>query len=155
MRVILLVTMGSIPSVMIASRRYGVAFTLAFTIMVGISRGELPPWVYKERQDKAPEALVIKVRSATRTEKVEKEGKTIDWKIEAEVEKVERSATRLKPGAVIEIRYVQHTYFQPMVGPSEIPALREGERCPAYLDGGKDGKLYVPAAGGYSFRTLN
>ena len=128
---------------------------LVSAILAGTGRGELPPWVYKERQDKAPEALVIKVRSATRTEKVEKEGKTIDWKIEAEVEKVERSATRLKPGAVIEIRYVQRTYFQPMVGPSEIPALREGERCPAYLDGGKEGRVYAPAAGGYSFTKLN
>jgi hypothetical protein len=147
--------MDAIPTVMTAPWRYGVVFVVASVIMIGTSRGELPPWVYKERQEKATEALVIKVRSATRTEKVEKEGKTINWKIEAEVEKVERSATRLKPGAVIEIRYVQHTYFQPMVGPSEIPALREGERCPAYLDGGKEGKVYAPAAGGYSFTKLN
>ena len=135
--------------------RYCAVFMAASVMMIGTGRGELPPWVYKERQDKAPESLVIKVRSVTRAEKPEKEGKTIDFKIEAEVEKVERSATRLKPGAVIEIRYIQRTYFQPMAGPSEIPALREGQTCPAYLDGGKEGKVYAPAAGGYSFTTAD
>ncbi|MEY2520217.1 MAG: hypothetical protein QOF24_1976 [Verrucomicrobiota bacterium] len=141
--------------IMTAPRRYCIALTLAGAIMMGAVRAELPPWVYKERQEKAPEALVIKVRSAARTEKLEKEGRTIDWKIEAEVEKVERSATRLTAGAVIEIRYLQHTYFEPRAGPSEIPALSEGQTCPAYLGGGKDGKGYAPAAGGFSFTKLN
>lgn len=147
--------MHSISKVIAALWRYSGAFIVASAIMIGVAEAELPPWVYKERQEKAPESLVIKIRSVTRAEKADKEGKTIDFKIEAEVEKVERSATRLKPGAVIEIRYVQRTYFQPMVGPSEIPALREGQSCPAYLDGGKAGKVYVPAAGGYSFTNVN
>ena len=70
----------------------------------------------------------------------------------AEVRKVERSATMLAPGATIEIRYSQRHYSQPIAGPSEVPALKEGQVCPAYLSG--DAKRYSPAAGGYSFETV-
>ena len=36
---------------------------LLCALTIDSSRAELPPWVYKERQEKAPEALVIKVQS--------------------------------------------------------------------------------------------
>ena len=41
---------------------------------------------------------------------------------------------------------------EPIAGPSEIPALKEGQVCPAYLS--KEGVIYAPAAGGYSFPTV-
>jgi IS1 family transposase len=67
-------------------------------------RAELPPWVYKERQEKAPEALVIKVKSVNIRETTEANWKQTEFTVKAEVQKVERSATKLVAGATIEIR---------------------------------------------------
>jgi hypothetical protein len=115
-------------------------------------RAELPPYVYKELQERAPEALVIKVTSLSRRETAEENWKQIEFTVKVEVQKVERSATKLVPGATIEIRYGQRNYSPPMVGPSEVPALKEGQICPAYL--AAKGTTYSPAAGGYSFETM-
>lgn len=122
-------------------------------ITAGSAQAELPPSAYKERQERAPEFLVIKVRSVSKRETKEERWKQIDFTVEAEVQKVERSASKLTQGAVIQIRYIQRHYSQPIAGPSEVPALKEGQVCPAYLSG--DGKVYSPAAGGYSFETVN
>lgn len=119
---------------------------------VAAAHAELPPWVYKERQDKAPEALVIKVRSVKARETEEPKVKVTEFTIEAEVEKVERSATKLSPGSTIKIVYSRSEYSQPIVGPSEIPALKEGQTYPAYLS--REGETYLPAAGGYSFESV-
>jgi hypothetical protein len=132
--------------------RYGLIPMLVCALTMGSGRAELPPWVYKGQQEKAPEALVVKVRSVSKRETSEEKGKQIDFTVEAEVQKVERSATKLKPGTMIQIRYSQHRYREPITGPSEVPALTEGQVCPAYLFG--DGKAYSPAAGGYSFETV-
>ena len=129
-----------------------VAGVIAIVAMANAGRAELPPSVYKERQEKAPEALVIKVRSVSKRETAEENWKQIEFTVKAEVQKVERSATKLAPGVTIEIRYSQRNYSPPMVGPSEVPALKEGQVCPAYL--ARDGKTYSPAAGGYSFETM-
>jgi hypothetical protein len=133
--------------------RLGFFLTLLCAVTIVSSRAELPPWVYKERQEKAPEALVIKVQSVIQRETTEEKWKQIEFTVTAEVQKVERSASKLAPGATIEIRYSQRHYSQPVVGPSEVPALKEGQVCPAYLSG--DGKVYSPAAGGYSFETVH
>jgi hypothetical protein len=125
---------------------------LLCALTIDSSRAELPPWVYKERQEKAPEALLIKVQSVIQRETTEEKWKQIEFTVTAEVRKVERSATMLATGATIEIRYSQRHYSQPIAGPSEVPALKEGQVCPAYLSG--DGKTYSPAAGGYSFETV-
>ena len=122
-------------------------------IMASSAQAELPPSAYKERQERAPEFLVIKVRSVSKRETKEEQCKQIDFTIEAEVQKVERSASKLTPGAVIQIRYAQRHYSQPIAGPSEVPTLQEGQVCPAYLSG--DGRVYSPAAGGYSFETVD
>src|SRR6476620_973392 len=109
-------------------------FLIAFVLVAFIDvRAELPPYVYKERQDKAPEALVIKVKSVKTSERTEPRAKVIEFTVEAEVEKVERSATKLAPGAIIKIVYSRSEHFQPIAGPSEIPALKEGQTHPAYL----------------------
>jgi hypothetical protein len=133
--------------------RYATFLMLAYAIMGGDAPAELPPSAYKERQDKAPEVLVIKVRSVSKRESKEESWKQTDFTVDAEVQTVRRSATKLAPGAVIQIRYSQRHYAQPIAGPSEVPALKEGQVCPAYLAG--DGKVYSPAAGGYSFETVN
>lgn len=126
---------------------------LAYALMASHGPAELPPSAYQERQANAPEALVIKVRSVKTRETKEERWKQTDFTVEAEVQKVIRSASKLTAGAVIQIRYAQRHYSQPMAGPSEVPSLKEGQVCPAYLAG--DGKVYSPAAGGYSFETVN
>jgi hypothetical protein len=128
------------------------AFFVALLLTSEGIQAELPPSAYKERQEKAPEALVIKVRSVSQRATTEEKWKQIEFTVKAEVQTVERSATKLAPGATIEIRYSQRHYSQPMVGPSEIPAVKEGQVCPAYLSA--EGKTYSPAAGGYSFETV-
>jgi hypothetical protein len=125
---------------------------LLCAVLIDSSRAELPPSAYKMWQGQAPEALVIKVQSLSKRETTAEKWKQIEFTVKAEVQKVERSATKLAPGATIEIRYSQRHYSQPIVGPSEVPALKEGQVCPAYLSG--DGKVYSPAAGGYSFETV-
>ena len=72
--------------------------------------------------------------------------------VKAEVGKVERSATKLVEGAKIEIFYTQTRYSKPIAGPSEVPTLTKGQICPAYLS--REGGIYAPAAGGYSFQTV-
>lgn len=116
------------------------------------TRSELPPWAYKERQDKAPEALVIEVRSVKTRETREPTVKRTEFAIEAKVEKVDRSATKLTPGSIIKIVYGRSEHSQPIAGPSEIPVLKEGQVCPAYL--AREGDIYSPVAGGYSFETV-
>ncbi len=133
--------------------RHGLLLLLVYALMVSNGPAELPPSAYRERQQAAPEALVIKVRSVSKRETKEEKWKRTDFTVEAEVQKVNRSASKLTPGTVIEIRYAQRHYAQPIAGPSEVPALKEGQVCPAYLSG--DGKIYSPAAGGYSFETVN
>ncbi|HKP93342.1 MAG TPA: hypothetical protein VJS88_05555 [Chthoniobacterales bacterium] len=116
------------------------------------ARGELPPSAYKEQQEKAPEALLIKVRAVKTQDASEVKGKRTDVAVEADVVKVERSATNLAPGAKILILYSHREYSEPIAGPSQVPVLKEGQVCPAYLS--KSGPNYAPAAGGYSFETV-
>lgn len=128
-------------------------FLLAILCVAVIeSRAELPPSAYQERQAKAPEALVIKVRSVKTQEIKEPTVTVTEFTVEAEVEKVERSATRLAAGGIIKIVYSRREYSKPLVGPSEVPVLKEGQAYPAYLS--REGDTYVPAAGGYSFAIV-
>jgi hypothetical protein len=115
---------------------------------------ELPPYVYKERQQKAPESLVIKVRSVKTRETDETHRRRIDVDVEAQVEQVVRSNTGLRVGDAIHISYVHSQHKEPIAGPSEVPILDEGEKYPAYLSRDEKEKRYVPAAGGYSFREV-
>ncbi|MFN2387149.1 MAG: hypothetical protein ABR576_12855 [Thermoanaerobaculia bacterium] len=74
---------------------------------------------------------------------------------EAKVERVHRSASGLRVGSVIRIRYEHVRHKEPMAGPSEVPALRRGERPPAFLSRDPESAEYRPAAGGYSFRVVS
>ena len=131
---------------------------LLFAAAVGVvcfaARAELPPDVYRQRQQAAPEALQIKVQSVKAEESRRPNHTLIANAIEAVVEKVERTATDLKPGAKILILYTQRRHDQPMPGPSEVPSLKEGQVCPAYLAWSKEAEAYSPAAGGYSFERV-
>ena len=142
-----------------ASRFNGVRGRLALTaaLLVCLSASafaELPPYVYRDMQAKSPERLTIKVKSVKTVERDEPERKLVDVTIEAEVAAVEHTASELKPGQTIRIRYTHTDYKQPIAGPSQVPVLREGETYPAFLSKNKEGDTYAPAAGGYSFEVV-
>ena len=140
-----------------ASRLKGGQFLLAAALTIGVSASalaELPPYVYRDMQAKSPERLTIKVKSVKTEERDEPERKLISVTAEAEVTAVERTASQLKPGRAIRIRYTRSDYKQPIAGPSQVPILREGETYPAFLSKNKEGDAYAPAAGGYSFQVV-
>ena len=97
-----------------------------------VSFAELPPFVYKERQQQAPESLIIKVRSVKMRETDEARRRRIDVSVEAQVEQVNRTKTGLKAGDAIRINYVQSQHKVPLVGPSEVPILKEGQVDPRH-----------------------
>jgi hypothetical protein len=111
--------------------------------------GELPPFVYKNMQDNAPEHLQIKVLSVKTKE--EKDG--IQVFAEAKVTSITRSASNLKVGDVIRIDYFHST--RRVVGPSPVPLLVQDQLYEAFLSrySTRD-KSYSPDAGGRSFSTI-
>jgi len=135
-------------------RRTSLFIFLMLAASSTVGRAELPPYVYKERQQKAPESLVIKVRSVKTRETDEPRRVRVDVEVEARVERVVRSKTGLRVGDAIRISYVHSRHKEPIAGPSEVPILEEGEEYPAYLSRDGRAKRYVPAAGGYSFREV-
>jgi hypothetical protein len=132
-------------------------FLSAAALLVCLSASafaELPPYVYRDMQAKSPERLTVKVKSVKTEERDEPERRLVAVTVEAEVTAVERTASQLKPGQAIRIRYTHTDYKQPMSGPSQVPILREGETYPAFLVKSKEGDTYAPAAGGYSFQLV-
>lgn len=119
-----------------------------------VGRAELPPRVYKDMQANSPESLVIKVLSVKRKNKNEPRLVRVSVTVEARVEQVNRTQSGLKPGQVIRIKYDHRRHKEPMAGPGEVPVLKRGQACPAYLKKDDSG-VYAPAAGGYSFETMN
>ena len=130
------------------------AIAIVYACTLPLARSELPPEAYRQRQQAAPEAVEIEVRSVKATKARTFTHTEVTNRVEAVVQKVTRSASGLKPGAVIRIVYTQRRHYSPIAGPSEVPSLKEGQVCPAYLTHTKEGDLYSPAAGGYSFSTV-
>jgi len=118
-------------------------------LAVFASQAELPPSAYRKWQMEAPEDLEIEVKKATPVVAL----KTSTVEVDAVVTKVTRSATRLKVGAKIHITYVHEVHERPIVGPSSIPLLHDGEKAPAFLRHVK-AQTYEPAAKGRSFSPL-
>lgn len=129
-----------------------IAAALLITSLCAIA--ELPPSVYRDRQQASPEALVIKVRTVKTKETRRSDHTLVANTVEATVENVARTATNLKSGTAIKIEYTQRRSEQPIAGPSEVPTLKEGEVRPAYLAWNKEADAYAPAAGGYSFTKV-
>lgn len=127
-------------------------FLIATTLGV---RGELPPWVYKDLQDKSPEALIIKVESVKISTTDEPTFKSLSIAVKARVETVIRSASSLKPGDIISINYVRLDHKQSMPGPSEPDVLQQGRTYSAFLTKTEKNGTYTTAAKGYSFRTTD
>jgi hypothetical protein len=144
-------------------RRLGV-FALAAGLAMALvpaapSQAEIEPKYYRAWQNKAPEVLTIRVgevRPVVTSEPHRSgDGLLIRTRVDAEatVEKVERSASGLKPGDVIRIRYTATRADPPIAGPRPLPVLKRGETYPAFLLGVSKG-LYAPAAKGASFEPL-
>jgi hypothetical protein len=135
-----------------------IAFSLfaALVFVTSIGVAELPPDVYKQWQQHAPEALLIKVLSVELITRSRDEEKTIVFvTIQAQVQSVWRSQSGLSPGTVISISYEHTEHKSQYVGPSQVPILVARLSYPAYLkEGGEMGASYSPAAGGYSFKTV-
>jgi hypothetical protein len=124
-------------------------------------RAELPPDVYRDLQARAPEVLVIAVQDVRTQETRESWGRRLHVTVTAKVRQVQRSRTKLKPGQSIFIRYTHDRYNEPVAGPGQVPVLRKGQTCPAFLrySGQAKGKAkrsyYGVAAGGYSFERMD
>ena len=139
-------------SIRAVARCLALGFTLG--VLSDRAAAELPPDAYRAKQQAAPEFVEIKVRSVAKTKVRKSDHQLVTNLLEADVQKVHRTATSLQPGAKIRIRYTQRINARPMPGPSEVPALKKGQLAPAYLAQTKGEKTYAPAAGGYSFETV-
>jgi len=109
--------------------------------------GELPPSVYLDLQKKSPEKIEIRVDGVKHQNLFRRQEI-----VSATVMKVIQSASFLKVGDKIEIRY-RHVSLKGAAGPSPIPRLKRGESYPAWLKKGQDG-IYVPFSRGKSFSQV-
>jgi hypothetical protein len=111
----------------------------------------LPPDVYKADQAQSPEALKITVTRVDIRKAKEARGTRSNITAEAKVLEVKRSASKLRAGDKVLIRYSHFRHNQPIAGPSEPDILQEGRTYPAFLKRDAAGH-YTPAGRGYSFR---
>jgi len=144
------------------SRRIAIAAAAGIALIfasAAISHAEIEPKYYRAWQDKAPEVLTIRIDAVkpivTTQPHRSGDGLMIHTRVEAEavVESVTRSASGLKPGDSIRIKYTSTRADPPMTGPRPLPVLKRGETYPAFLLGVSKG-LYAPAAKGASFEPL-
>jgi len=128
------------------------SFLLCGFVALTLSR-ELPPYVYKEMQQKSPEVLMVKVEDVKTS--ISKYGEETDTNVTVKltVEKVTRTATKLKKGSHLTVSYVHIEHSGGWAGPSSIPVLTKGQSLTAYLGKTKDGS-YGPAARGRSFEAV-
>lgn len=113
-------------------------------------RAELPPSAYEKMQSAAPEVLRIQVLRVT--EQPDSDASTKDVSMLAQVLKVGRSASKLKPGDMITVNYKVASHSAGWVGPGEVPILEENKESVAYLETAAGGEQeYSPAAGAMSF----
>jgi hypothetical protein len=127
---------------------------VVLVVSLATVRAELPPDAYRSMQGKAPEALRVTIEKVVVSKAKEMKATVSKISAQARVDEVKRTATKLKPGDVIQISYQQRRHSVPMAGPSEPDIVEKGRTYPAFLRKGDGGKYNV-AAGGYSFRKLD
>ncbi len=111
---------------------------------------EINPVEYARMQKAAPEQLIIlPLRVSVRRESLFSSTREIT--VNARVESVLSSASRLSEGDTITIVYTTFKPGRGWVGPSPIPVLTKGASCPAFLAFDRESVVYVPAARGRSF----
>ncbi len=110
---------------------------------------ELPPSAYEKMQSEAADVLRINVLRIEREPTAESTITKVN--MVAEVLKVGRSNSGLKPGDVITITYQVTDHPPGRVGPGEIPVLRESDQTIAFLKLVEGTPDYTPVAGVMSF----
>lgn len=119
--------------------------------MVGLSlplNAALPPSAYTQMQKAAPEQITIKVDSVKHQRWFRK-----SEIVTATVTAVTKSATKLKVGDKITIKYQYPRRHKKVPGPALIPQLEKGATYPAWLRKSAAGH-YIPDAGGSSFSVV-
>ena len=125
-------------------------------LILGIStlNAVVSPDNFVKPQNKAPEAITIKITSQKTTpHKVPKGRKSKLITLEAVVTSVTRSATKLKKGDKIVISYLHRVPDEESVGFVPIPILEKDKTYPAWLKKSEN-EFYSPAARHYSFKTI-
>ena len=129
------------------SRRM-VAAAIGLVFSSQMARAELPPWVYAKMQNEAGEFLKIEVLKREGTVR-RGEHETSRFTLTAKVVCAARSASGLKPGATITIRYATVlTHPAGWAGGERIGIVEPGIYT-AYLS--KSGGVYAPVAQTQSF----
>lgn len=108
---------------------------------------ELATKTYLNMQQKAPEVIEIRVDKLKRGYWLSP-GEVVG----ATVLQVTKTASQLKVGDIIKIRY-RHVKLLGRVGPSPIPLLTKNKSYPAFLRKTEKGH-YEPAARGMSFHKI-
>ena len=138
------------------------AAALLLCVSASNIRAEIPISILRDMQDKAPEALMIKVLSvdqqSKRREFEEKNGQKVIEEIiavtaSARVQTVLRSASALAPGNAVTIQYEIKRRTPPVPDASPPAILKVGETVRAYLSKPSGGSSYTPAAVSQSFVT--
>lgn len=126
-------------------------FLAIFLALPVLLHAELPPSAYESMQAKAPEYLKIEVLRVS----VEPGEEANQQKIElvALVKEVNRTATDVKPGDMINITYTVTEHPKGWAGPGAIPVPMEREQMVAYLIKSETGD-FNPAAGRMSFSNF-
>lgn len=121
---------------------------LSFIGFTALVQAELPTEAYLQMQAGAAEVIEIKVEAVKHQHIFRKQEF-----VSAVVIKVTKSASKLKAGDQIEIKY-RHVPLGNAVGPSPIPKLDKGKTYPAWLKKSEEG-YYEPAARGMSFEKID
>ncbi|MFZ4597114.1 MAG: hypothetical protein ACOYNN_00575 [Terrimicrobiaceae bacterium] len=113
---------------------------------------ELAPSAYEDMQKKAPEYLEIEVLRIDVEPGDAPERQTV--RLMALVNKVERTATEVRIGDLINVVYTITDRPKTWVGPGEIPLLAEKDKTIAYLKKDAETSDFSPMAGAMSFRNF-
>ncbi len=124
----------------------------ALIILSPVLQAELGPAAYEAMQTKAPEFLEIEVLRVNVEPAQDPTSQTI--KAMVLVNKVDRSATSVNPGDIINIVYTLTERPKGWVGPGAIPLLTEKEKTIAYLKKDEASGDFSPVAGIMSFQNF-
>jgi hypothetical protein len=136
--------------VQIHRKKSGMTRLLAFLLLFAITASaELPPSAYEKMQSAATEVFRIKV---LRVDVQPTDDPAIrDVTMLAQVLKVGRSKTKVKPEDLVTVKYRVTTREPGWVGPGEVPILEENAETVAYLKSVLGEQEFAPAAGAMSF----
>lgn len=127
-------------------------FAALFFALAPALLAELGPAAYEAMQAKAPEFLEIEVLRVEVEPSQEPSSQTI--KAMALVTKVDRTASNVNPGDLINIAYTLTERPKDAVGPGPIPLLAEKAITIAYLKRDEASGNFNPVAGMMSFENF-